>query len=65
MVIVWFLVKFGKTCTHEFFKNAQIVLVLQTHAILYLFEKLTHACFPQIALKPYYYLYYNYTVSYF
>ena len=41
----------GKTCTHEFFKNAQIALVLRTRAILYVFEKLTRACFSQIALE--------------
>ena len=41
----------GKTCTHEFFKNAQIALVLRTCAILYVFEKLTRACFSQIALE--------------
>ena len=43
--------KFGKIRTHEFFKNAQIALVLWTCAILYVFEKLTHASFSQIALK--------------
>ena len=40
-----------KTCTHEFFKNAQITLVLQTHAIFYIFEKLTRACFSHFALE--------------
>ena len=37
--------------THEFFKNAQIALVLRTRTILYAFEKLTRACFSQIALE--------------
>ena len=36
---------------HEFFKSEQIALVLRTHAILYIFEKLTRACFSQIALE--------------
>ena len=33
------------------FKNAQIALVLRTCAILYVFQKLTRACFSQIVLE--------------
>ena len=38
-------------CTHEFFKNAQIALVLRTRDILNIFEKLNRACFSQVALE--------------
>jgi hypothetical protein len=45
-------VQFEKTYTHEFFKDLiQIALVLWTRAILIVFEKLTRACFSQIALE--------------
>ena len=43
--------QFGKTCTRKFLKDAQTALVLRTHAILNAFQKLTRACFSQIALK--------------
>ncbi len=43
--------KWKKICTCEFFKNAQIALALWTRAILNIFEKLTRACFSQIALE--------------
>ena len=33
------------------FSKTQIELVLRTRAILYVFEKLTRACFSQIALE--------------
>ena len=33
------------------FSKTQIELVLRTRAILYIFEKLTRACFSQIALE--------------
>ena len=39
------------------FSKTQIELVLRTRAILYVFEKLTRACFPKLHSKPYYYLY--------
>ncbi len=38
-------------CAREFLKNAQIALVLGTRAILNVFQKLTRACFSQIALE--------------
>ena len=43
--------QFGKTCTRKFLKDAQIALVLRTRAILNAFQKLTRACFSQIALE--------------
>ena len=43
--------QFGKTCTRKFWKDAQIALVLWTRAILNVFQKLTRACFSQIALE--------------
>ena len=41
----------GKHALMSFSKNAEIALVLQTCAILYVFEKLISACFSQIALE--------------
>ena len=43
--------QFGKTCTRKFWKDAQIALVLWTRAILNVLQKLTRACFSQIALE--------------
>ncbi len=43
--------QFEKTYTREFFQRLQIALVLWTRAILIVFEKLTRACFFQIALE--------------
>ena len=47
--IVWFLVKFG--CTREFFKNAQIALVVQTRAIWAFLKNSLEHVFPIIALE--------------
>ena len=49
----------GKHELTSFSKNAEIALILQTCAILYVFEKLISACFSQIALETIfaYYLY--------
>ena len=43
--------QFGKTCTRKLLKDAQIARVLRTREILNAFQKLTRACFSQIALE--------------
>jgi hypothetical protein len=48
---------FWKKHTLVSFSKTSSALVLQTRAILIVFEKLIHACFSKLHSKPYYYLY--------